>query len=140
MLKVNVEDIMSYDLVKIEETATIAQAAHILLRFRINGILVVKKKEQNDLVGVLTTTDLLQFMDIALSERGRRIDVLKKFAQMRLKDVSTKKHIIKVQKDTKIERVIAIMHKKNLHTIPVYDGEELVGVVGKHDILNVVFG
>jgi len=31
------------------------------------------------------------------------------------------------------------MHKKNVHTIPVFDKDRLVGVVGRHDILNITF-
>ncbi|MFA5088704.1 MAG: CBS domain-containing protein [Candidatus Omnitrophota bacterium] len=37
-------------------------------------------------------------------------------------------------------KVIAIMHKENVHTIPVYDKTKLVGVIGRHDVLNAALG
>ena len=41
MIRAKVEDLMSEDIVKIKESATVKDAAHILLRFQINGLLVV---------------------------------------------------------------------------------------------------
>ena len=73
MLKVTVEDIMSSDVVTIHEDATIGQAAHLLLRFRINGIFVVKKGNRDHVLGILTTTDLLRFLNRALVTPGQRM-------------------------------------------------------------------
>lgn len=138
MLKVTLEDIMSEDIVTISEHATLGQAAHLLLRFRINGILVVKKNDKKKIVGILTTTDLLKLLDYAFSGHAFSVSRLNVLSQLSVGSVSNKE-VLKIQKDTDIKKVIKIMHKKNVHTIPVYDGDKLVGVIGKHDILNVAF-
>jgi CBS-domain-containing membrane protein len=132
------EDIMSEDVVTINEKASIGQAAHILLRFRINGILIAKKTNKNKILGILTTTDLLRLLNKTLSAEHNRLAKLEKMARQPVMTIASKK-IIKVQKDTKIEKVVAIIHRKDIHTIPVYEGNKLVGVVGRHDILNAVF-
>ena len=139
MLKVTVEEIMTEEVIRIDEDATVRQAAHILLRFQINGVLVTQKNNRNNVVGLVTTRDLLKLLDQAMSIHGHRKPVLDKIARMPVGNISTK-NILKVQKNAKIEKIIGIMHKKNLHTIPVYDGDKLVGIVGKHDILNAAFG
>lgn len=138
MLRVELEHIMSEDVVTIKEGATIGQAAHLLMRFRINGILIVKKNNKDKVLGVVTTTDLLRLLDNALSLPGQRTSALKKIAKLPVLGVANR-DIVTVQKNTKIERIIALMHKKNVHTIPVYDKQKLVGIVGRHDILNLAF-
>ncbi|HOW36057.1 MAG TPA: CBS domain-containing protein [Candidatus Omnitrophota bacterium] len=139
MLKVSVEDIMSEDIVTIKENATIGQAAHLLLRFRVNGILVVKKNNPRKLVGIVTTTDLLRILDSTLFAHKHRIDKLREVAGFPVNRIA-RKDILKVQKGVKVSKLIAIIHKRHIHTIPVYDGDKLVGVIGRHDILNVAFG
>ena len=138
MLKARLEHIMSEDVVTLDETATVGQAAHILLRFRINGVLITRNHDRNDIRGIFTTSDLLMLLDEALSKPGHRLDELEKVAHGELKDV-VQTEVLKIDKDAKIERVIALMHKKNQYTVPIFDGDKLVGVVGRHDILNAAF-
>ena len=47
------------------------------------------------------------------------------------------KRVVCLKKDDKVTKAIAMMHKKNVYTIPVYDGNNLIGIVGRHDLLNV---
>ena len=110
--------------------------AHLLLRYRINGILVVKENDENELVGILTTTDLLRLIDTALSKKKNRINQLKKIAILPAGQIASK-NVLSLQKDDKVIKAVAMMHRKNIHTIPIYDRDKLVGVVGKHDILNM---
>jgi len=138
MLKASIEDIMTEDIVTLGEGASVTHAAHTLLRFQINGLLMVSEQDHNKVTGILTTTDLLRLLDKALLEHGRTLLVLDTIGKLPIKDVASK-NVIKVQRDAKLGKVIAIMHKKNVHTIPVYDGEKLVGVIGRHDILNAAF-
>jgi len=138
MLKVKVEDLMTESVIKISQDATIMQAAHLLLRHQINGLLVSEEKGSDNIVGVLTTTDLLGLVHQALSSSIHRMTELDKLGKLFVKDVMGKE-ILRVQKDAKLARAISIMHKQNKHTIPVYDGDTLVGVIGRHDVLNAAF-
>ena len=45
---------------------------------------------------------------------------------------------VTVNPDTGIEKVAALMVEKNYHTLPVMDGDKLVGIVGKEDVLKTL--
>ena len=136
MLEIPIENIMSDHPIKIKENIRIGSVAHLLLRHQISGILVVKKDNENKLVGILTTTDLLRLVNQALSQKKQKIKALKKISGLKAGDVASKR-VISLQKDDKVMKAIAIMHRKNVHTIPIFDGQKVIGVIGKHDVLNV---
>ena len=136
MQKVLLEDIMCDHPIKVTDDVRLGAVAHLLLRHRINGILVVKKEDQNKLVGILTTTDLLRILDHVFSNGKQKIKELKRISDLPVSQFASK-NVICLTKSTKIVKAIAIMHKKKVHTLPVYDNGKLVGVVGRHDILNI---
>lgn len=130
---------MSGHIVKIKEDATVGEAAHILLRFQINGVLIVDEKDENKISGILTTTDLIRSLDKVLSAKRGKIAKLEKMAKLPALSIASKE-VLKIQKDTKLFKLLELIHKKHIYTIPVFDKDKLVGVVGRHDILNVAFG
>jgi CBS domain-containing protein len=138
MIKTTVEDIMTEHIVKVTEDNTIRQVAHILLRFRVNGLIVVNGKEKNKVTGVVTTTDLLRIFDDVLSDPDRDMTAFDEMGDMPVGKIANKE-VVMVSPDTTVEEAVSIMHQRNIHTLPVFDGDELVGIVGKHDILNIVF-
>lgn len=138
MLNVTLEDIMSPGIVVVPATATVAAAAHLLLRHRINGIVVISPRNRNRVVGLLDTADLVSLLDKALSRPRHRLKALAKIANTLVGDVAVKK-VVTVQKDAKVAKVIALMHRKKIYTLPVCDGKKIIGVIGRHDILNVAF-
>lgn len=137
MLRGPISDIMSEHIVKVKESASIRDAAHLLLRFQINGIFVMGETS-DDLLGILTTTDLLKILDDALSMPIQKMSSLQSVASLRVSDVMSR-DVVRVQKDTAIARVITLMHKKQVHTVPIFDNDKLVGVVGRHDFINAAF-
>lgn len=136
MDKVLLEDIMCDHPIKVTDDVRLGAVAHLLLRYRINGILVVKKSDEDQLVGVLTTTDLLNILDNVFSKGKQKLKELKRISELPVKQFVSK-NVVTLTKDTKIVKVIAIMSKKQVYTLPVYDKGKLVGVVGRHDILNI---
>ena len=138
MKKFLLEDIMCEHPIKVREDIRVGMVAHLLLRYRINGILVVKKDDENQLVGILTTTDLLKLLARALSNGKQKLKELEMISNFPVGQVATK-NVVTLSQKTKIIKAIAIMHKKNVHTLPVYEDGKLVGVVGRHDILNAAF-
>lgn len=138
MFKMSVADIMCEHIVKVKENVTINKVAHLLLRYRINGVLVVNKNNENELIGILTTTDLFDLLDKVLSNGEKKIDAVNKASNLPVGKVINK-DVISLQKNTKLFKAISIINKHHLHTIPVYDEDKLVGVIGRHDILNAAF-
>ncbi len=136
MINAVLNDVMCEHPIKIKESINVGRAAHLLFRYRINGILIVSDTDEDKLIGIFTTTDLLNLLDKALANKAKRIKKLETLAQMPVGKVCSKK-VVSMQKDDKITKAIAMMHKKKIHTIPVYEDGKIAGVVGKHDILNI---
>ncbi|MDP2654644.1 MAG: CBS domain-containing protein [Candidatus Omnitrophota bacterium] len=137
ILNTPVENIMTDHPIKIKENVRVGMVAHLLLRYRINGVLVVGKNNQNRLVGIFTTTDMLGLLDEAFSRKGNLAENLKKVSDTSVGKVASRS-VISVKATDKILKVLTVMHEKKVHTLPVFDRKELVGVISKHDLLDIV--
>jgi CBS domain-containing protein len=147
MLKV--KDIMTRELITVSPETEIVQATKLLLENRINGIPVTDKTGK--LVGILCQSDLIAqqkklpipsfftFLDglITLTSMKQIEKQVQKIAAITVAQAMTPNPVT-VQPDTDIEKVAALMVDKNFHTIPVVDKGELVGIVGKEDILKTL--
>ena len=147
MLKV--KDIMTKELITVSPDTEIVQATKLLLENRINGIPVTD--ETGKLVGILCQSDLIAqqkklpipsfftFLDglITLSSMKQLEKQVQKIAAITVAQAMTPNPVT-VQPETDIETVAALMVDKNFHTIPVLDKGELVGIVGKEDILKTL--
>ena len=138
MLDLTIDTIMCDHPIKVRDNVLVGSVAHLLLRHQINGILVVKHNDETKLIGVLTTTDLLRLINSALGRRTQRLKALQKIGLLKAGDIASKK-VVSLQKTDNIMKAIVLMHRKNIHTIPIYDKKKLVGIIGKHDILNIAF-
>ena len=147
MLKV--KDIMTKELITISPDTEIVQATKLLLENRINGIPVTD--ETGKLVGILCQSDLIAqqkklpipsfftFLDglITLSSMKQLEKQVQKIAAITVAQAMTPNPVT-VQPETDIETVAALMVDNNFHTIPVMDKGELVGIVGKEDVLKTL--
>jgi len=136
MLKIALKDVMCDHPIKVSENISVGHVAHLLFRYQINGILVVADDNENKLIGVFTTTDLLHLIANAIEKGVHRIDELQRAAQRPVGELASR-DVVSLQQEDKVVKAIALMHRKNVHTIPVYNGDQLVGVVGRHDLINV---
>jgi predicted transcriptional regulator len=136
MLNITLEEIMCEHPIRVRESYTVGNAAHLLFRYRINGVLVVKDDDENELVGIFTTTELLRLIDRALTADVDVVNEFKRLSKLPLSEV-VRKDVVFLQKNTEVIEAIGIMLKRNIYTIPVFDNEKLVGVVGRHDIINI---
>jgi len=140
---------MTKGLITISPEAEILQAAKVLLGNHINGIPVVD--EAGKLVGILCQSDLIAqqkripipsvftFMDGVFStSSAKQIDKqIQKIAAITVAQAMTADPVY-VEPGVSIEVVASLMVDNNFHTIPVLDGEKLVGIVGKEDILKTL--
>jgi CBS-domain-containing membrane protein len=147
MLKV--KDIMTRELITVSPETEIVQATKLLLENRINGIPVTDKTGK--LVGILCQSDLIAqqkklpipsfftFLDglITLTSMKQIEKQVQKIAAITVAQAMTPNPVT-VQPDTDIEKVAALMVDRSFHTIPVVDKGELVGIVGKEDILKTL--
>ena len=147
MLKV--KDIMTKKVVRVSPETDIVEAAKLLLNTGFNGVPVVDAAGK--LVGILCQSDLVAqqkkfpvpslftLLDGVISFTSMK-DIEKevqKITAMTVADAMTPDPTT-VGPDTSIEELGTIMVDKNFHTVPVVDKDELVGIVGKEDVLRTL--
>ena len=147
MLKV--KDIMTRELLTVSPEMEIVHATKLLLENRINGVPVTD--ETGKLVGVLCQSDLIAQQKklpipsfftllnglIPLISKKQIEKQIGKIAAITVAQAMTPNPVT-VQPDMNIEEVAALMVDRNFHTIPVVDEGELVGIVGKEDMLRTL--
>jgi len=146
---ITAKDIMTTDVITISPETEIAQAAKLLLENRINGVPVVN--DAGELVGILCQSDLIiqqknipipslfTFLDgfIPLTPSKKLDEEVEKIAATKAGDAMTANPVT-VSPDTEIEKIAALMVEKSYHTLPVLEGDKLVGIVGKEDVLKTL--
>jgi len=147
MLKV--KDIMTKELITVSPQTEIVSAARILLEKRINGLPVID--DSGKLVGILCQSDLVAqqksipipsvytLLDsfIPLTSLKRIDKEVKKIAALKVEQAMTPNPVT-VGPETDIEDVARLMVDKKYHTLPVMEGNKIVGVVGKEDVLKTL--
>ena len=74
---------------------------------------------------------------IPLSSMDKVEAELRKISAMTVGDAMTEK-VVTVTEDTPMEDIASLMVNKKLHTVPVVEGDRLIGVIGKEDILKTL--
>jgi CBS domain-containing protein len=147
MLKVR--EVMTREPVTVSPETEIAEAARLLLDKRINGIPVVDRG--GTLVGILCQSDLITqqkkfpiptvftLLDglIPLGSMKSLDREVQKITATRVADAMTPDPVT-VGPDTDLAEVASLMVDRKFHTIPVVEGDELVGVIGKEDVLRTL--
>jgi len=139
-------DIMSTKVITVGPDTGIRELAEILTLNKISGAPVVN--EDGQIVGVVSQSDLVArnkklhiptaitlFDWVIYLEGTERLQAeISKIAGTAVGDIMTRK-VITVQPETPLEEVATIMTEKNVHTLPVVKDGQLVGVIGKLDIV-----
>jgi len=145
-----VKDIMTKEVITLTPEMGIVNAARVLMDNHINGAPVVNS--EGKIIGILCRDDLISqqkklpvpsffvVLDgiIPMSSPRHMEKELDKIAATNVEHAMTVKPIT-LTPETDIEEVAALMVDKKLHTLPVVDSKgELVGIVGKEDVLKTL--
>jgi CBS-domain-containing membrane protein len=145
----SVKDIMTKDVITVSPEMEIAHAARLLLEKSINGVPVVDGTGK--LVGILCQSDLVAqqkkfpvpslftILDGVISFTSAKSfeAEIQKITAATVADAMTPNPLT-VGLETSIEEIGSIMVDRNFHTLPVVDEGELVGIVGKEDVLKTL--
>ena len=143
------KDIMTREIITVSPETEIANAAKILLEERINGLPVIDAFGR--LVGILCQSDLVaqqknipipsvftmleSYVPLTLI---KRIDKeVEKIAALKVEQAMTSNPVT-VSPETDIADVAKLMVDKKYHTLPVVEGDKVVGIVGKEDVLKTL--
>lgn len=146
MAEQTVRDIMSKDPVTASPDMTVTEAAHLIVERRIGALPVI---DQGALIGIVTEGDLIM-QDVKLEfpsylhlldgyilyppSTARFESELKKAVAASVRDVMTADPLT-IQSDSSIEDAATMLVERDVSRLPVMEGERLVGIVSKSDIV-----
>jgi len=129
-------DLMSKFAITIKEDETITTLAHLMMRFKISGVPVCGK--DGDIRGIVTATDLFNLMKkmVVQMENQDAPD----YGGMKVAELMTHE-VVTITDETSLYEIMKIMCERNIHTLPVMvlSKKEIVGVIGRRDILNAFY-
>jgi len=117
-----VKDIMKKDLVTVDYTKSIKDAASLMNNQDVGCVIVTK---ENIPVGILTERDFVK--KIAAEEKQLSEPVEKVMSSP----------LISVKPDDTVWDAAEVMKRKNIHKVPVQDGNDIVGIVTTTDLVKI---
>lgn len=151
MRSLTARDIMTPEPITVGSEMAVTEAARVMVDERIGALPVV---DGDKLVGLVTEGDLImqdvklefptyiQLLDgfIMYPPATTRFEhELKKAVAARVGDVMTPNPIT-VQAETSVEDLATLLVEKDVSRVPVLDGDVLVGIVTKSDVLRSITG
>src|SRR3989338_699713 len=129
--RIKVKDVMTRSVITTQEDETLSDLADLLIKKKISGVPVLN--HENKIAGIITTTDFLDLMGkikagvfTALGEKAG--------ANPRVKSVMTK-NVVTITENHTLLDAVNIMCLKNIHTLPILKDDNLIGVLGRRDII-----
>lgn len=141
------KDIMTKEaIVTVKKETTTEELSKLFIERKIHGVPVVD--DDNKVVGVVTENDLIEqqknlhiptvislFDAVLFIESEKKFEAdLKKLTGSKVEDIYSKS-VVSVSPDTEVGDIATLMTEKNIHTIPVVEDGNLVGIIGKVDLI-----
>jgi CBS domain-containing protein len=128
MMKTTAQDIMSTELLTIQEGFSLEDALKILLNNRITGMPVVNKNQE--LVGVVSEYDLMLQISEMLHPEKADLSIPFKFSHAATAIAST----------TDLNDIIKMFIEKKYRRLPVVDAKKrLVGIITRRDLMKLFY-
>src|SRR4029077_20780214 len=138
-----VRDVMTYGVIGVPESTSIAEAVETMLRSRVRALVVFDA--DHELSGILSEGDLLRRSELgAEHKRPRWLEFLlgsgrgaesyahehgRKVGEVMTRDVET------IGEDAELSEAVDRMIRRRVKRLPVLRGETLVGVISRSDLL-----
>lgn len=138
----NASDVMTRNVLTVGRETSVAQAIRLMLDNHVSGLPVL---DDGKVVGILTEGDLLRRSETGTERhRPRWLEILMGPGRMASEYVRTHgrkveeimtAHLVSVAGDTPLDEVVGLMERRRIKRVPVLDGDVLVGVVSRADLL-----
>ena len=125
-----IRTIMTTDVISIRTEDTLLKLEEIFNENPIHHVLVT---ESRNLVGIVSKNDVMKWMWKALSG-----EISSDRSNVKVKDIMTKDPLT-VDCDDSIGLAADIFLANKFHSLPVTDGDELVGIITNHDLIKYCF-
>ena len=141
------QDLMSSPVTTVSATATVGEAADLMLEGGLSCVPVVD--DDQHLVGMLTHTDfsmhhrfkpLAQNLYSLLGSWGKPDAVEGVYHEIRsrkIKDVMSHP-VSTVEETTPVAEVVETMLRNHINRVPVVRGKSVIGIITRHDLLKLI--
>jgi len=145
----NASDIMTTDVITVKKATNLKDLAGLLYRNHINGVPVVD--DDGLIIGIICESDLIRkdkklhiptvvaiFDWVLYLESPKKIEKeIRRINATTVEDLYIKE-VVTVDEKTPVDEIASIMEEKKVYTIPVMDGDSLVGIVGQADLIRTL--
>ncbi|AIS31098.1 MULTISPECIES: CBS domain-containing protein [Methanobacterium] len=123
-----IEDVMNEEVIVAEENEQVSHARNLMIKYGYSRILVVNQEDK--LVGILTEKDLTRKMRSNGPKWKRRtID------KISIRRVMTPQPVT-LTPTREVRDAVEIMIKNDISSVPVVDGDEVLGIVTKTELMD----
>ena len=140
--------IMTRTVITVTPDATILEAANLMLKWHVSGLPVVDK--DGKLVGIVSEGDFIRRSEIGTQrKRGRWLKFLLGVGEAateyvhehgrKISEVMTRDPLT-IAEETPLDEIVASMEKNGVKRLPVMNGDKLVGIVSRANLLQAVAG
>jgi CBS domain-containing protein len=139
-------EVMTRNVVTVGRGTPVAKAIRVMLDNHVSGLPVLD--DDGKLAGILTEGDLLRRGETGTERhRPRWLEVLMGPGRMAGEYVRTHgrrvggimtQNVVSVAPDTALDEIVHLMERRRIKRLPVMDGDALVGVVSRADLLRAL--
>ena len=144
-------EIMTKDVITVQEDMTVEALGRVFIEKRISGAPVLNS--QKKIVGIVTENDLVRknsrlhiptvvrifdaFVPLGSTERVE--EEIRRISASTVSEICSRT-VVTVAPDATLQDISSLMFEKGVHLIPVLDAGQIVGIIGKIDIIRGMFG
>ena len=127
---------MTASVVTVRPDAPVKEAARLLVEHRISALPVVE--ESGKLVGIVSEADLIPF-ETRPDPRTQAMPIpaTAGSAPRLVSDVMTRK-VVTISPESEVSQAARLMIEADVKRLPVMEGEKLVGIVSRRDLVKVI--
>ncbi|HJV64979.1 MAG TPA: CBS domain-containing protein [Geomonas sp.] len=145
------KDVMTTDVITVRRETSVREIAKLFAERHISSVPVVD--DAGNLIGIVSETDLVEqdknlhiptvvsiFDWVIYLESGKRFEKeLQKMTGQTVGDIYAPE-VFSVGPETPISEIADIMSTRRVHAVPVVDGNRVVGVVARIDLIRTMIG
>lgn len=142
-------EIMTTEIITVKKETSLRELAELFTTYRIGSIPVVD--DNGNLVGIVSESDLVErdknfhiptvislFDWIIYLESEKKFEKeLKKITAQTVGDIYTGE-VATVSPDTPVNDIADIMSNRKIHSLPVVEGDKMVGIVSRIDVIRTM--
>ena len=129
-----IKNLMTEDLITIDKDQNLTDAIKLMRKHKISRLPVLNTNQDNkkELVGIISERDIADKIGSAKFEK-------KPISQVRIVSVMLK-DVITAPEDMSLVDVAKLMLENGIGSVPIVDGDNLIGIVSKADFLTLANG